>query len=51
MTEHTVLHDQLVLFMQQEHRGGFMLADPLTANLAKISGVFVTFGEIGQYRA
>jgi hypothetical protein len=23
------LHDQLVLFMQQEHRGGFLLADPL----------------------
>jgi hypothetical protein len=24
------LHDQLVVFMQQEHRGGFLLADPLT---------------------
>jgi hypothetical protein len=24
------LHDQLVVFMQAEHRGGFLLADPLT---------------------
>jgi hypothetical protein len=30
MIERTVLHDQLVVFMQQEHRGGFLLADPLT---------------------
>jgi hypothetical protein len=28
--ERTVLHDQLVVFMQQEHRGGFLLVDPLT---------------------
>jgi len=24
------LYDQLVVFMQEEHRGGFLLADPLT---------------------
>jgi hypothetical protein len=30
MTERAELHDQLVVFLQQEHRGGFLLADPLT---------------------
>jgi len=30
MTNRTDLHDQLVVFMQEEHRGGFLLADPLT---------------------
>ena len=30
MTNPTELHDQLVVFMQAEHRGGFLLADPLT---------------------
>ena len=29
MTNPTELHDQLVVFMQEEHRGGFLLADPL----------------------
>jgi len=30
MTNPTDLHDQLVVFMQAEHCGGFLLADPLT---------------------
>jgi hypothetical protein len=30
MNERTLLHDQVVLFMQQEHRGDFLLANPLT---------------------
>jgi hypothetical protein len=29
VTNPTELHDQLVVFMQVEHRGGFLLADPL----------------------
>jgi hypothetical protein len=30
VTNAAELHDQLVVFMQEEHRGGFLLADPLT---------------------
>jgi len=30
MTDRADLHDQLVVFMWEEHRGGFLLADPLT---------------------
>ena len=30
MINHTDLHDQLVVFMQQEYAGGLLLADPLT---------------------
>jgi hypothetical protein len=30
VTNRVDLHDQLVVFMQGEHRGGFLLADPLT---------------------
>jgi len=30
MTNRTDLHDQLVAFMKNEHRGQFLLADPLT---------------------
>jgi hypothetical protein len=30
VTNRADLHDQLVVFMQHEHRGGFLLADPLT---------------------
>jgi hypothetical protein len=30
VTNRTDLHDQLVLFMQEEQRGGFLLANPLT---------------------
>jgi hypothetical protein len=30
MDERSALHDNLVLFPQQEYRGGFLLADPAT---------------------
>jgi hypothetical protein len=30
MANRAELHDQLVSFVQNEHRGGFLLADPLT---------------------
>jgi hypothetical protein len=30
MANRAELHDQLVSFMQNEHRGGFLVADPLT---------------------
>jgi hypothetical protein len=29
VTNAAELHDQLVIFMQHEHRGGFLLADPV----------------------
>jgi hypothetical protein len=29
MTNRADLHDQVVVFMQNEHRGGFLLADPV----------------------
>jgi hypothetical protein len=30
VTNRADLHGQLVVFLQEEHRGGFLLADPLT---------------------